>query len=119
MKVAKNTEDLTFEIKIHSDMAEYEDIFNLLLTRLDSTSQVGGYILSCGNVLTLDKNSMYDENVNLRQEDAWIYYKYDLSVFPEKIEKANINNQISLAKNIINILQESDCLAELIAEFDI
>ncbi len=114
--MVENNIDLTFEVMVNSDKSE-RDIFKLLLAGLDSTSQTGGYITSSGNVLNLSRNALYGKDIDINDENAWMHYRFSLSVFPEIT--VDLTNQISLAKKIVSVLHESDCLAELVAEFEI
>lgn len=108
--------DLSFEIMIDSESSQ-EVIFDHILSKLESVSSKGGYLISSGNVLKLGGNALHDKSKTQCKEEGWMYYKFNLTVFPEV--PVDLNNQISLVKKLFAILRELSCQAELIAEFEI
>ena len=116
--------ETTFAFMIDTSLSETE-LFRELLVGLTNTQQVGGYIKCGKNVLNLDKNSLYDKSIASEQgEDSWMYYGYELSVFPDgrnafaKGEDV-LANQREAASNIMHVLQKVGAKVKLLADFEL
>lgn len=108
-------DDMSFEIMIHSEMDE-NSILDLLQQSFEYSSKKGGYISFARNVFKISQNALYDKSKAINDPDRWIYYRFNLLVFPEA--DVTIEEQKLLARKIMKTLSES-CLAELVAEFEI
>lgn len=107
-------ENLTFNVMIESDKSRME-LLDIFLSGLPGSTIEGAYIRYAGNILELGKNISYDEEKSRCDEDAWMYYRFDLTVFPEG--QAERETQIELANRILAIVRDCNGRVELIAEF--
>jgi len=111
----KHTMEFNFGVMIDSSKSQ-EELTTLLLEQFPNATRDGGYIKANRNVLQLNDNFEYDILRSNEEKDGWIYYKYDLSVFP--IEPVHLEEQRSLARVIISAIRGSGDRAELVAEFE-
>ena len=107
-------ENLTFNVMIESDKSRME-LLGIFLSSLPGSTIEGAYIRYEGNILELGKNISYDEEKARCDEDAWMYYRFDLTVFPEG--QAEGESQVELANKILAIVRDCNGRAELVADF--
>lgn len=106
--------DLTFNVMIEMDMEEGE-LCELLLSGLPGATRERGYIRSGYNLLNLSCNPRADKIKALSAENGWLYYRFDLSVFP--VGDAELGMQKVLAEQIQEVLRSVKGSFELVAEF--
>jgi len=107
--------DLRFAIAINSDLEELDmeaAIRNLFPDFVNVTPVA---LRESRNMLVVDKSDLYDPR-KMDEEDGWLYYKYELSVFP--MEETTLEHQRNLADILLKKLRSIGFLAELICEDD-
>ena len=115
MKKKKLEPDLRFAIAINSDLEELD--MEVITRNLfpDFINKTPVALREMRNMLVLDKSDLYDPQ-KTDDEDGYLYYKYELSVFP--IEETTLEYQRNLANFLLNQLRSIELQAELICEDD-
>ncbi|AFI92481.1 pathogenicity island protein [Pectobacterium parmentieri] len=73
------------------------------------------FLLESKNMLVLEKNFDHD-NDKLDDDDGWMFYQYEISVFP--VNETNIEYQRELSKRILDVFRYNGFLAETICDSD-
>ncbi|MEQ9890070.1 hypothetical protein [Pectobacterium aroidearum] len=71
--------------------------------------------LESKNMLVLEKNFDHD-NDKLDDDDGWMFYQYEISVFP--VNETNIEYQRGLSKRMLDVFRYNGFLAEIICDSD-
>ncbi|NIA00502.1 hypothetical protein [Massilia sp. CCM 8734] len=91
-------------------------LFDIIHRSLPGSERSGGYVKYANNVMTLYRNSFSNTEKARTGPEAWMYYAYDLDVFP--VENVDLENQKALAKELSAIVEKVNGIVDLVAEFD-
>ncbi|WP_409309075.1 hypothetical protein [Pectobacterium sp. B1J-3] len=111
----KHEIDTRFSIAVNTGRSALETV-NLMgeilphLTRSTALS-----FLEDKNRLVLEKNFEHDNN-KLYDEDGWMFYQYEISIFP--ITETDMEYQRNLSKRILDAFRNHGYLAEIICDSD-
>ena len=107
--------DLTFCVKIELNIGQIT-FFDIINNSLAGSERNGGYIKYSKNVMTLELNTFRDAEKAKSGADAWLYYNYDLDVFP--VEPVGLEHQKNLVRELVSIAETLNGVVEIIAEFE-
>ena len=107
--------DLRFAIAIHADLDEIEVSSVLRKIFPDFTKITEAALRESRNMLVLETSDLYDQN-KINEKDGWLYYKYELSVFP--MVDSTLEYQRNLACMILKRIKSIGLLAEIICDDD-
>lgn len=106
----------TFRLAVNTNKNR---IWNILKKRYRELSELPvnskRFILNNNNVV-LDYNEDFDKEMSISDEDAYLYYEYNMDFYP-KIE-LSLESQITFAKELVEIFGGSGVEAEIISEFE-
>lgn len=106
----------TFRLAVNTNKNR---IWNILKKRYRELSELPvnskRFILNNNNVV-LDYNEDFDKEMSISDEDAYLYYEYNMDFYP-KIE-LSLESQITFAKELVEIFRGGGVEAEIISEFE-
>jgi len=113
MKKKKLEPELRFAIAINSDLEELdmEAATRNLFPNFVSRTPVA--LRESKNLLVLDKSDLFDPQ-KTDEENGYLYYKYELSVFP--MDETTLEYQRNLAEFLLKQFKRIGFQAELICE---
>lgn len=111
----KHEIDTRFAIAVNTGRSALEtaNLMGEILPHLTRSTALS--FLEDKNRLVLEKNFEHDNN-KLYDEDGWIFYQYEISVFP--ITETDIEYQRNLSKRILDAFRNHGYLAEIICDSD-
>ena len=109
----ENNIDMRFAIAINSDFKE-SDIIAIIKNTIPHFVVITPVALKVSkNMLVLDQNDLYDLK-KINEENGWLYYKYELSVFP--VEETTLEYQRDLADLLLKIFRGKGLMSEIISD---
>lgn len=118
VEMSKRKPDIsdTFRLAVNTNKNR---IWNILKKRYRELSELPvnskRFILNNNNVV-LDYNEDFDKEMSIFDEDAYLYYEYNMDFYP-KIE-LSLESQITFAKELVEIFRGGGVEAEIISEFE-
>ena len=107
--------DLRFAIALNADFNE-SDIANAITKLFPNFETITpAAFRESRNMLVLDENDLYNPQ-KIQDEDGWIYYKYEISVFPFGDIETTPEYQRNLARLLISKFREIGFLADIVCD---
>lgn len=74
-------------------------------------------IVICKNNVVIRYNEDYDEKLAIEDEDGYLYYECNMDFYPQD-DNIMLENQIEVAKKMVEIFVNYGIASEIIAEFE-
>ena len=107
----------TFRLAVN---ANKNRIRNILMKRYRELSELPvnskRFILNNNNI-ELNYNEDFDKAMSISEEDAYLYYEYNMDFYPKEKE-LSLEVQIAFAKELAEIFRGSGVEVEIISEFE-
>ncbi len=94
--------------KIIEILKEYKSCLTLLEEK---------WFCICGNNMQINYNEDYDKELSIVDEDGFLYYENNIDFYP-KDDTIMLENQVQLAKEILQKFTNYGIASEIIAEFE-
>lgn len=107
----------TFRLAVN---ANKNRIRNILMKRYRELSELpvnGKRFILNNNNIELNYNEDFDKAMSISEEDAYLYYEYNMDFYPKEKE-LSLEVQIAFAKELAEIFRGSGVEVEIISEFE-
>ena len=107
----------TFRLAVN---ANKNRIRNILMKRYRELSELpvnGKRFILNNNKIELNYNEDFDKAMSISEEDAYLYYEYNMDFYPKEKE-LSLEVQIAFAKELAEIFRGSGVEVEIISEFE-